>query len=112
MTTDYTPNQSDAPDYGGLARDLAIRGPGYSLFTPEDALQIDVVNSVAGVVLTVSGQLLGSRLELLPFSFMVTPTSNRTLSTVRVVIGAGWLQQLRVVVSSGTVIAGQTFVWG
>jgi hypothetical protein len=100
-----------APDFANLMRDAAVRGPSFALFTPEDALEIDCLNSVAGVVVTVSGELLGQRLELMPFSFSFTPTSNRVVSTVRQAIGSGWLQQVRVVVSSGAPLRGQTFAW-
>ncbi|TAL44757.1 MAG: hypothetical protein EPN91_03750 [Salinibacterium sp.] len=98
-------------DFAGLARRVSLAGPEPYLFTGEDALQIDSFASVAGLTLTISGVMLGEGLQLLPFSFTHTPASNRTLVTTRTSVGSGWLQHLRVVVSTGTPLVGQVFVF-
>ncbi len=105
--TTYPPG----PDFAGLTRRIALAGPEPFLFTGEDALQIDSFGSIVGVTLTVSGVMLSEGLQLLPFSFTHTPSSNRTLVTTRTSVGSGWLQHLRVTVSTGAPLVGQVFVF-
>lgn len=101
----------EAPDFADLKRDAALQPPVASLFTPEDALQIDALAANTTVTLTITGTMLSQRLEVLPFSFTFVPTTNRVLSTTRVSIGAGWLQSVRVIVTTGAPVRGSCFVW-
>jgi hypothetical protein len=99
-----------SPEFAGLLRRETLLAPSPYLFVGEDVLQVDTFGSIANVVLTVSGAMLGNGLQLVPFSFTVVPSSNRTIVTNRVSLDSGWLQHIRVAVTSGTVIAGQVFV--
>jgi len=110
MDPNWSPS-SLAPDFAGLDRALAVQGPAQYLFTAEDQIQIDTLGSVANLVLTISGAMLGARLQLLPFAFTVVPTSSRSVGTTRVTVDSGWLQHIRIVVTTGAPILGQTFVW-
>jgi len=111
MDSEYVKNLPVAPDFANLSRDIAVQGPSFALFTPEDALEIDALGSVASLTLTISGTVLGDRLEVRPFCFTMTVTSNRVVTTSRTSIGSGWLQSVRVTASAGTPILGQCFVW-
>jgi len=99
----------DVP-FGSLARETILQGPGQFVFTGEDALQIDSLSSLAGLVLTITGTMLGEGGLLIPFAFTHVPNSNRTVATTRVSIDSGWLQQVRVVVSTGAPLIGQCWV--
>jgi len=99
------------PESGGLPRELALRFPSPFVLTGEDALEIDSVCSLPNVTLTISGVMLSSRLQLIPFSFIHLPNSNRTIATTRTSIDSGWIMHLRVTASAGAPLVGQTFVW-
>lgn len=99
-----------AQPFSELDREYALQGPGQFLFTGEDNLQIDTIGSVAGLVITVAGVMLTSKLELRPFSRSVVPTSDRTLGSTRISVDSGWLQHVRVIVTTGAPLYGQTWV--
>lgn len=96
--------------FANFPRDAALQGPAQYVFLGEDQLEIDSIGSVSGVVLTISGVMLSERFELRPFSFTHTPSSNRSIVTTRVSIDSGWLEHLRIIVSTGAPIFGQVFV--
>jgi len=100
-----------SPEFARAPRINALQGPAQYLFTGEDALQIDSFDSAAGVTLTIAGAMLGTDLQLLPFSFTVTPTTNRVVTTVRVGVDSGWLEHIRIIVTAGAPLLGQTFVF-
>ena len=93
-----------------VGRGAAIAGPSPFLFTGEEVLEVDAFNSASAVTLTISGTMLSPTHELVPFSFTLSPTTNRVVTTTRVVMNRGWLLHVRVIASAGTPLLGQTFV--
>jgi|SRR6058998_1080773 len=77
----------------------------------EDNLRLVVVNALAGVVVTVSARVLTPAGEIIPYGRDLTPTSNRTASTLNLGLMEGWLISADVVVTSGAPIEGQTYAF-
>ena len=109
MNGQYRPMRG--PEFAGETRDQAIQHPAPFLFTGEEAIQLDVLNSTAGVTLQISGAMLGTGLELLPFAVSMVPTSNRIVTTLRFPVDSGWLQHIRVIVTAGSPQEGNCFVF-
>src|SRR3974377_1273972 len=97
--------------FGGVPRRAVHPFFSPHLFTGEHLLEIDSLNSAAGVTLTIAGEVLTEGLALIPFVFTHVPNTNRTIATTRVSVPGGWLARLRVSASAGAPIQGQCFVW-
>lgn len=84
-------------------------GPGYVL-RQDNFFRLDAWCSVAGVTLTLAGQIAGDDGCIRPFVFTLAPTSNRALSTAIFPASPGTLLCCQVIATSGTPARGQCFV--
>jgi hypothetical protein len=94
----------------------ALAGGSSSYLTGEDALRLTVLNSVAGLVVTLSGRFLPlpapgdtAPPHVQAFALPMVPTSNRVATTLTQKFGEGWLLDFSVRVSTGTPLKGQTY---
>lgn len=79
-------------------------------FGEDDFLRLDAYNSVASLVVTLSGVFVNPAGEVRPFSFLLAPSSDRLVTTTRVRFGEGFLIHATVRVTTGTALRGQCFV--
>lgn len=87
---------------------LVLSGSLY--FSEDDWLRLDSYNAAASVTLTVSGILINAAGAIVPFSFVQTPATDRTVTTTRFRLGEGFLIHVTVRATAGTVRRGQCFV--
>lgn len=98
-----------APTIGG--RGDIIATPFQFLFAGEDNLRIVLINSLAGVVVTMQGRFLPLKGKTpQPFVQTFTPTSDRLPTTFDFSFGAGYLLNVSFIVTSGAPLVGQTYV--
>lgn len=93
----------------GFTPPVLAGGPGL-FFTGEDALLLTSWNSLAAVVLTVSGRFIHANGRIEVFAERHVPNTNRTAATAILPRGVGWLSDLTIVASGATPQRGQTFV--
>lgn len=98
---------------GGIdvPRENVLQAPAALLVTGEDRLRVVTRNSLASVVVTLSGRFLpvcGGR--PLPFVHTHTPATDRTVGSSDFSLGDGWLLGATVIVSTAAPVIGQTWV--
>lgn len=98
-----------ATDYEQSDRLRAWPGGSAIRVTGEDDLRLTVLNSLAGVTVTLRGRVLTCQGELVPFEQRLTPTTDRQASTTLSRLAEGWLVQAHAFVSAGAPLTGQTF---
>lgn len=104
-------DQLSADDRLALLRDMRrFLSPGAFEMTGEDNLQISVANSLSSCVVTVAGRFLTIDGEIIPFLQTFAPTTGRTVTSVLLPFGDGWLLNATAFVSTGAPLTGQTFV--
>lgn len=79
-------------------------------FGGDDALALTSWNSLANVVVVVSGRFVHVDGHVEPFSEVHVPATNRTATTTRHARACGWLTDLSIVVTGATPQRGQTYV--
>lgn len=84
-------------------------GPGF-FFDTDDSLQLTAWNSLANVVLTISGRFLRTDGTIEAFVERHVPNTNRTASSAIFPRGCGWLTDLSIIASGAAPLRGQTFV--
>jgi hypothetical protein len=97
----------DSPD-NGAPRPIPALAASF-FFGPDARMRITSWNSAAGVVLTLTGQMLTLEGDIRPFVFTHTPNTNRAAATTIFSCGGGWLIDAQITASSGTVVRGQCF---
>lgn len=101
---------SEQPSFNGLPWldriRLAAGAPSAFYMTGEDALQLTVACSAAGVRVRVSGRFLGFDGVPRPFSHDILATNDRVVSSLVRALGEGWLLNLHCAVVSGTTAYG------
>lgn len=82
------------------------------VFTGEDNLRVVILNSQAGVVVTLDGRFVEEKAPgtTTPLTETFTPTADRLPTTFDFPVGVGFLLNVSVVVSSGAPLVGQTYV--
>lgn len=92
-------------------RDLLpqLVGPGAFFMTGEDQLALATYNSLAGVVVTFVGRFLTLDGAIVPFMSTQAPNVDRTVKTIKLPLGEGWLLNVGAFVSTGAPLIGQTF---
>jgi hypothetical protein len=98
-----------AGDAALVATPELIVGPGF-YFQGDDRIRITGWNSLASVVLSLTGRFLHLDGRIEAFAETLTPASNRTASTAVFQRAKGWLTDLAVIVTGATPQRGQTFV--
>lgn len=96
-------------DREGAAPRGVLAAPGI-YFTGDDHLLLTSWNSLAGVVLTLTGRFLHLDGRIEPFRETHTPNTDRTAGTSTFRRAEGWLLECSVLVSTGAPVRGQTFV--
>lgn len=97
------------PSFFGQPSHAAFRGPSSVYMALDDAIRLTSIANVAGLVLTLSGRVLGPDGVVRPFSQTHTPNSNRTTATTVLSPIEGWLLGAVVRVTTGT--PGYGAVW-
>lgn len=77
--------------------------------TGSETLRLTVYNAAAGVTVAVSGRRFDPDSGISEFAHRLTPSTNRTASTLDVAAGSGWLLGLAVRVTAGAPLDGQTY---
>ena len=82
---------------------LAAFGGSPIYITGEDALRLTVMNAAAGVTVTITGRMLEfGQTRPTVFTQNFVPATDRSVVTVVMPIGDGWLLNVQVLVSAGT----------
>jgi hypothetical protein len=80
------------------------------LFTGEDNLRLVIMNSQAGVTVTLGGRRMGPK-DTSPqaFAYAATPTADRMPNTFNFSFGEGFLLNCSLIVTAGSPLVGQTY---
>jgi hypothetical protein len=92
------------------AGNRVITSPFQFYTSGEDHLRLTVVNSAAGVVVTLRGRFVDSAGLITPIAQDLVATTDRTATSIMLQLGVGAVLNIDVFVSSGTPQRGQTYV--
>jgi hypothetical protein len=104
-----TPN--DPVLRGALGGELVpeLVGGGSVYLTGEDQLRVTVLNAAAAVRVQLSGRLLNTSGEIVPYSHDFLPSTDRSVATMTRSIGEGWLLEASVKTIAGAPLIGQCY---
>ncbi len=89
---------------------LSLRSPAAFFVSGEDSIQLSAINSAAGVTLTLAGRFMQLNGEVTSFAHVLTPATDRTLSSILKFMGDGTLMNFSVIATSGAPLWGQCWV--
>lgn len=89
---------------------IALTSQGPFFLSGEDALQLSVINSLAGgQTVTIVGRMMLLDGTMRTFSETITPSAARTLQSIQRSLGEGWLLNFSVSASAATTLIGMTW---